>query len=379
LKVPLIDLQAELKGIETELLSALEETAKSGRYVLGPAVEKLESELAGYLGAEHAVGVSSGTDALLISLMALETGPGDLVITTPFSFFATAGAIVRTGATPVFIDIEQDTFNLDPAALYEWFDNNPDLHSKVKAILPVHLYGQSADMKPILKLAEQYTIPVVEDAAQAIGSSYNLDGEQRMCGSMGTLGCFSFFPTKNLGCLGDGGLVTCNDSSLRDKLVALRNHGSYERYYHKHTGGNFRLDAIQAAVLQVKLPHLEKWHSMRRENAAYYTEQLNQDLLKTPRTLWGQNSHIFNQYVILVPEKRDELRGFLADNDIYAEIYYLVPFHLQECFKDLGYKQGDFPLSEDASARCLALPIYPEITTEMQNYVVSKIEEFYAK
>jgi dTDP-4-amino-4,6-dideoxygalactose transaminase len=374
IKVPLLDLSAQLRTIEKEVKAAVNGVIDSTRYIMGPKVVELEERIADYVGARFATGVSSGTDALLISLMALDVGPGDIVITTPFSFFATAGVIARLGATPAFVDIDPDTYNLSPVALKEWFERGTGKIDKVKAIIPVHLYGQCADMDSILEIAGKFNVPVVEDAAQAIGARYpSINGELK-AGAMGMLGCFSFFPSKNLGAMGDGGMVVTNDPALDEKLKKLRNHGANPKYYHALIGGNFRLDPIQAAILLVKLPHLDKWHSMRQKNAAYYDENFAADAeIKKPVVAYKRDYHIYNQYVISVPDRRDELRDFLKNNDIGTEVYYPVPFHEQECFEYLGYKSGDFPNSEYASKHTIALPIYPELTTEMQDYVVGKI------
>jgi len=373
-KVPLLDLNAQLKTIEKEVKAAVNEVIDSTRYIMGPKVEELEGQIAAYVGTKYASGVSSGTDALLISLMALDVGPGDIVITTPFSFFATAGVIARLGATPAFVDIDPDTYNLSPTALRKWFESETEKRNKVKAIIPVHLYGQCADMDPILEIAGGYNIPVIEDAAQAIGARYPSKTGTKKAGSMGTMGCFSFFPSKNLGAMGDGGMVVTNDASIDEKLRKLRNHGAKPKYYHTLIGGNFRLDPIQAAILLVKLPHLDKWHSMRQENAAYYDENLNVKGIKKPVVACKREYHIYNQYVISIAEQRDDLRKFLTESNIGTEIYYPVSFHEQECFRYLGYKSGDFPNSEYASKHTIALPIYPELTAEMQNYVIEKIE-----
>jgi len=376
-KVPLLDLNAQLKTIEKEVKDAVNEVIDSTRYIMGPKVEELEAKIAEYVGARYATGVSSGTDALLISLMALDIGPGDIVITTPFSFFATAGVIARLSATPVFVDIDPDTYNLSPDALRHWFGVNKEKIGRVKAIIPVHLYGQCVDMGPILSIAGEYNIPVIEDAAQAIGARYPSQSGTKKAGAMGTMGCFSFFPSKNLGAMGDGGMVVTNDADIDEKLKKLRNHGAKPKYYHAQIGGNFRLDPIQAAILLVKLPHLDKWHSMRQKNAAYYDENLNVKGIKKPVIAYKREFHIYNQYVVSVMEQRDNLRKLLAENSIGTEIYYPVPFHEQECFRYLGYKSGDFSNSEYAATHTIALPIYPELTTEMQDYVIEKIGEFY--
>ncbi len=377
MNVPLLDLKAQLKTIQKDVKKAVNDVIDSTRYIMGPRVEELEAKIAGYAGAEYATGVSSGTDALLISLIALDVGPGDIVITTPFSFFSTAGVIARLGATPAFVDIEPDTYNLSPAALQKWLESETEKRNKVKAIMPVHLYGQCADMDPILEVAGEFDIPVVEDAAQAIGARYPSKNKVKKAGAMGTMGCFSFFPSKNLGAMGDGGMVVTNDAGIDEKLKKLRNHGAKPKYYHALIGGNFRLDPIQAAILLVKLPYLDKWHSMRQENAAYYDENPNVKGIKKPVVAYKREYHIYNQYVISVMEQRDDLRKFLAENNIGIEIYYPVPFHEQECFRYLGYKSGDFPNSEYAATHTIALPIYPELTTEMQDYVIGKIGGFY--
>jgi len=377
MKVPMLDLSAQLEMIERDVKDAVNGVIDSSRYIMGPKVVELEERIAEYVGARYATGVSSGTDALLISLMALDVGSGDIVITTPFSFFATAGVIARLGAIPAFVDIDPNTYNLSPVALREWFERETGKIDKVKAIVPVHLYGQCADMDPILEIAGEFDIPVVEDAAQAIGARYPSRNGELKAGSMGTLGCFSFFPSKNLGAMGDGGMVVTNDPGLDEKLKKLRNHGAKPKYYHALIGGNFRLDPIQAAILLVKLPHLDTWHKMRQKNAARYDEDLNVGGIKKPSITYKREFHIYNQYVISVTEKRDELRKFLTENKIGTEIYYPVPFHEQECFQYLGYKSGDFPNSEYAAKHTIALPIYPELTIEMQDYVIEKIGEFY--
>jgi len=377
MKVPLLDLKAQLTTIRSEMLNAITAVLDSTQYIMGPPVADLEEKIADYCGVQFAVGVSSGTDALLVALMALDVKPGDLVITTPYSFFATAGVIARLGARPVFVDIDPRTFNLDPEHLHDWFIKNSRQIKKVKAIIPVHLYGQCADLDPILEIAGKYNIPVVEDAAQAIGASYPSKNGIKKAGSLGKMGCFSFFPTKNLGGIGDGGMVITNDSALAEKITKLRNHGSHQKYYHSLIGGNFRLDTIQAAALLVKLPHLESWHLARQKHAEYYDKAFNDSMIKAPYVAYQRSYHIYNQYVILVPDKRDELRQYLADNEIGTEVYYPVPFHLQECFKYLGYKNGDFPHSEYTAAHSLALPIYPELMEDMQAYVVEKVLKFY--
>lgn len=377
MNVPLLDLKAQFRTIQQEIESAVLDVVRSGQYIMGPKVEALEKEIAEYSGVPYGIGVTSGTDALLVALMALDVHAGDVVITTPYSFFATAGVVTRLGTEPAFVDIDPKTYNIDPNLLKTWFQKNPGRIAKVKAIIPVHLYGQCADMDPILEIAGEYGIPVIEDAAQAIGSTYPSKSGKKKAGSMGLMGCFSFFPSKNLGGIGDGGMVVTKDEALAGKLKKLRNHGAAPKYYHALIGGNFRLDPVQAAVLSVKLRHLESWHQARRENAAYYTAHLNVPAIQKPEIAYAPEDHIYNQYVISVPEKRDDLRKFLTDNQIGNEVYYPVPFHLQECFRYLGYKKGDFPHSEYAAEHTIALPIYPELTREMQDYVIEKIGEFY--
>lgn len=377
MKVPLLDLKAQLRSLEREIKDAVLGVIDSTTYIMGPKVEELEGKVAEYSGVQQGIGVSSGTDALLVALMALDIGPGDIVLTTPYSFFASAGVIARLGATPAFIEIQPDSFNIDPDALRAWLEREQSKRSHVKAIIPVHLFGQVADMDPIIEIAAQYGIPVIEDAAQAIGATYPSRQGVKKAGSMGMMGCFSFFPSKNLGGIGDGGMVVTNDSTLAEKLRKLRNHGAKPKYYHSLIGGNFRLDPIQAAVLLVKFPHLESWHNSRRENAHRYDELLNSPHIQKPALKYGRQHHIFNQYVLTVDERRDEFREFLTRNDIGNEVYYPVSFHEQECFRYLGYKKGDFPHSEHAARHTVALPIYPELTLEMQAYVAEKVREFY--
>ena len=392
MKVPLLDLQAQLAYLEEDLVAAVTRVVKSTRYIQGPEVDGLEREIAEYCGTKHAVGVTSGTDALLICLMSLGIGPGDKVVTSPFSFFATMGVILRVGATPVFADIEPESFNIDVAKTAELLE--ADKEKKIKAIIPVHLYGQCAEMSGLLDLAKKFDLAVIEDAAQAIGAEYPMiiDGKThfRRAGSMGTAGCFSFFPSKNLGGIGDGGMVVTNDSEFAEKLVLMRNHGAHPKYYHKLVGGNFRLDPIQAAALRVKLPHLERWHRQRGENAARYnhlfaeTGLLDRGKVRTPPSVYsqttgsegkGRNLHIYNQYVLRV-ERRNELRDWLLQNDIGCEIYYPVPLHRQECLGALA-AQFSCPIAEKAADETIALPIYPELTGEMQEYVVKKLVQFY--
>lgn len=377
MEVPLLDLRAQLESIGAELEEAVLRVVRSGKYILGPEVDAFEQAVAEYIGVKHAVGVSSGTDALLVALMALEVGPGDIVLTTPYSFFATAGAVARLGARPAFVDIDRRTFNLDPGGLRRWFEENADQAGRVKAIIPVHLYGQCADMGPILDIARDRDAAVIEDAAQAIGATYPSRDGVKPAGTMGEMGCFSFFPSKNLGALGDAGLVTTNDNALGEKLRKLRNHGAHPKYYHALIGGNFRLDTLQAAALLVKLPHLDAWHEARRRNAAYYDERIDAAGVIKPRIAYERAHHIYNQYVITVPDRREELRAFLRDRRIGTEVYYPVPFHLQECFAYLGHRRGEFPNSEYAADHTLALPIYPELTRPMQDHVAESLRAFY--
>jgi dTDP-4-amino-4,6-dideoxygalactose transaminase len=365
--VPLLDLQAQYRPIRDEILAAIIRVCDSQRFMLGPEVEALERELASDLGVSHAIGVSSGTDALLVAMMALGIGPGDEVITSTFSFFATAGCITRLGATPRLVDIDPETYNLSPDSLRH------AVSPRAKAIIPVHLYGLCADMDPILSIAADAGVPVIEDACQAIGATY----KGRLAGSMGTIACFSFFPSKNLGAFGDAGLVTTNDAALAAEVKLLRNHGAEARYFHQKVGGNFRLDALQAAILRVKRPHLPQWTAMRRENAARYG-RLFAGLMADSRVVLPVEPegrfHIYNQFVVRVPE-RDRVRATLTDRGIASEIYYPVPFHLQECFAGLGYTRGDFPQAEAAAASTLALPIYGELTAAQQEAVVSAVAD----
>ncbi|MDC0077819.1 DegT/DnrJ/EryC1/StrS family aminotransferase [Deltaproteobacteria bacterium] len=384
MKVPLLDLRPPLEELRDEIVEAVTQVIDSTRYIMGPEIDGLEKEIAAYCGTKDAVGVSSGTDALLLALMVLEVGPGDLVMTSNFSFFATAGVVARLNATPVFVDIDPQTFNIDPESLSRALaEMDAQTRMRVKAIIPVHLYGQCADMEAILKISREYNIPVIEDGAQAIGAECEIDGQKRSAGSSGGFGCFSFFPSKNLGGVGDGGIVTINNSEMADQLRLKRVHGGERKYYHRVIGGNFRLDPIQAAVIRVKLPHLNKWHSQRQDNAEHYNKLFaEKDLggkVQLPFVRHSenlQNPHIYNQYVIKA-ERRDELQAFLAGNEIASEVYYPLSFHLQECFLHLGGKTGDFPVSEAAAKEVLALPVYPGMTKEMRETVVEQIANFY--
>ncbi len=365
--VPLLDLEAQYRPLRDEILAAMARVCDSQRYIMGPDVEAFEREIAEHLGVAHAIAVSSGTDALLAVLMALGIGPGDEVITSTYSFFATAGSIVRVGATPVLVDIDPQTYNLNPSAVAA------ALTPRTKAIMPVHLYGLCAEMDRILAAASVSGVAVIEDACQAIGATYR----GQTAGSMGTAGCFSFFPSKNLGAFGDAGLVTTGDAVLAHEVRLLRNHGAEPKYIHTRIGGNFRMDTLQAAVLRVKLPHLARWTSMRRENAARYGRLFAAAGLTSrivlPEVAEGCD-HIFNQYVVAVPG-RDGVRAFLAARGIATEIYYPVPFHLQACFADLGYAPGDFPHAEAAASSTLALPIYGELHEDQQEAVVAALHD----
>jgi dTDP-4-amino-4,6-dideoxygalactose transaminase len=368
MRVPLLDLKAQYAPIREEIRQAIDRVCDSQMFVLGPEVTALEEEIGKFCGARFAVGVSSGTDALLLALMALGVKAGDEVVTSSYSFFATAGAVWRLGARPAFVDIEPGSFNLDPARL------ESKITPRTKAILPVHLYGRCADLDPILATAQRRGIAVVEDAAQAIGAT---DGKGRQAGTVGQVGCFSFFPTKNLGGFGDGGLVMTQDPELAESMRILRVHGSKPKYYHKEVGGNFRLDAIQAAVLRVKLKRLPAWTEARRANAKRYRRLIEEGDLSSRVTVPEDvRGHIYNQFVIRVAD-RDRLQSFLTEKGVGTEIYYPVPLHLQECFASLGHRKGDLPVSEAAAAQSLALPIFPELTEEQQHYVVDQVKAFF--
>ncbi|MCK4850865.1 MAG: DegT/DnrJ/EryC1/StrS family aminotransferase [Phycisphaerae bacterium] len=362
--VPSLDLKPQYASVKEQVVRAVNEVLDSQYCIGGPKVEQLEAAIADYCGCKYAVGASSGTDAILNALMSLEIGSGDEVITTPFTFFATAGCIVRTGARPVFVDIDPATFNIDPAKIPK------ALSKKTKAILPVHLFGQMADMEPILALAQEAKVAVIEDAAQSIGATY----KGQRAGSMGTCGCLSFYPSKNLGAAGDAGMIVTNDEKLAHTLRLMRNHGDESTYEHRLVGGNFRLDAIQAAVLLVKFPYLEKWISQRQDIAAYYDKAFARCGKITTPIIRRENTYVYNYYVICVP-RRDEVAEHLRQNGVGCAIYYPVSLHMQECFSKLGYKEGDFPEAERAAKEVLALPIYPELTDEQKDVVIERVLE----
>ncbi|MFP6668450.1 MAG: DegT/DnrJ/EryC1/StrS family aminotransferase [Pirellulales bacterium] len=369
--VPIVDLKAQLAPLRDELFAAIRQVVDSGYFILGPEVEALESVIADNCLCGHAIGVSSGTDALLMALMAIGVGPGDEIVTTPFSFFSTAGSIARLGARPIFVDVEPDTFNIDPDRI------EAAVTSKTKAILPVHLFGQVAEMEPILDIADRHGLRVIEDAAQALGAEY----QGRRAGSFGDIACLSFFPTKNVGAMGDAGAVVTDDFQLAERLRMLRNHGFGKKYQAQVLGGNFRLDAIQAAVLRVKMRYLDVWNESRRANAAQYAQLFDEfgiasDQVKLPCEA-DTRRHIFHQFVVRVgKDRREELQRFLAERSIGSEIYYPLSLHLQECFTHLGYQAGDFPASERATAEVLALPIYAELTADQQRHVVQAVADF---
>jgi dTDP-4-amino-4,6-dideoxygalactose transaminase len=363
--------------LRSEILAAIQQIADDQAFILGPKVAGFEKAVATYCGAPHAIGVSSGTDAQLVLLMALGIGPGDSVLTTPYTFFGTAASIARLGGRPIFVDIDRATFNISTGALETALAANPN----AKAIIPVHLFGQCCEMDAIVALGRKHGVPVLEDAAQALGAHHSLGA----AGAIGLAGWFSFYPTKNLGAFGDAGMVVCHDERLAAKVRILRNHGMEPRYTHHFIGGNFRLDAIQAAVLNVKLPHLDRWCAQRREHADFYrAEFARYDLteIRLPADTWEgrgvTHGHIYNQFVIRAP-RRDELRAHLQQHGIGTEIYYPAPLHLQECFRYLGYQQGDFPAAEEAARESLALPIFPELTGEQQSYVVKQVALFFKK
>jgi dTDP-4-amino-4,6-dideoxygalactose transaminase len=366
--IPLLDLQAQYAMIRGEIREAIDRVCDSQHFVLGPEVEQLEQEVGAFCQTRHAIGVSSGTDALLVALMALGIGPGDEVITSSFSFFATAGVIARLGARPVFVDIDSHSFNFDAS------DLDSKITARCKAILPVHLFGACAEMEPVLAAAGKHEIAVIEDAAQAIGAK---DRCNLSAGTIGSLGCFSFFPSKNLGAFGDAGMVVTQDRELAEAVRVLRVHGGKPKYHHTVIGGNFRLDALQAAVLRVKLKYLAGWTDARRRNAERYRKYFSEaglvEQIGLPEDCAG---HIYNQFVIRCP-RRDQLQEYLKRRSVGTEVYYPIPLHLQKCFADLGYKEGDFPQAEAAAREALALPIYPELTEAQQRYMVDEIKAFY--
>jgi dTDP-4-amino-4,6-dideoxygalactose transaminase len=386
MSVPLLDLKPQSRSLAEEVLPALQALCESQQFILGQHVAQLEQAVARYCGCNHAIGVSSGTDALLLALMALRIGPGDEVITSPYTFFATAGTIARTGARPVFCDIAADSFNIDPTAVRGFLEQECERRAgqwisrrtggRVRALMPVHLYGRCADMTALLAIAREFGLQMIEDAAQAIGAE---DASGRRAGSMGEVGCLSFFPTKNLGAFGDAGMCTAQDPELAEHMRVLRVHGGKPKYYHAFIGGNFRLDEMQAAVLNIKLPYLDSWTSGRQRNAAFYQAEFARagltGTIQTPVS--GAGRHIWNQYVIRAPQ-RDALKQFLATRGIGTEIYYPVPLHRQACFEYLGYQEGAFPESERAAAQTLALPIFPELQEQQLQYVVAQIAQFYS-
>jgi dTDP-4-amino-4,6-dideoxygalactose transaminase len=367
-KIPLLDLKGQYRSIKSEVEEVLKKVIEGQDFILGEEVRLLEAEIAAYCGSKYAVGVASGTDALILALRAFDIGPGDEVITTPFTFFATAEAASLLGAKPVFVDIEPKTYNINPQSIEK------AITSRTKAIIPVHLYGQCADMDPIMAIAKKHKLKVIEDTAQAIGATY----KGRKAGSMGEIGTLSFFPSKNLGAFGDAGMIITNDKAIADKIRMLRVHGSAQRYIHSEIGMNSRLDNLQAAVLRVKLRHLDGWLEARRKNAAYYNKELKDLLLVLPHVP-DYNVHTYHQYVLRVKDSLGKLMKFLLDNGIEARTYYPVPLHLQDCYKSLGYKKGDLRESENACDTTFAISVYPEMTAEQFTYITGKIKEFFAK
>lgn len=373
MNIPILDLKRQYQSIKSEIDSAIARVIESGQFILGPEVEAFERAVAQYLGVKHAIGVASGTDALWLALKAANIGPGDRVIVPSFTFFATAGAVCNVGATPIFADIDPQTFNIDPDSVRNLLESNAQIREKTKAIIPVHLYGQPAEMDEILELAQRYELTVIEDAAQAIGARY----KDRTVGTLGHLGCFSFFPTKNLGAYGDGGLVVTNDDALAERVRMLRVHGSKPKYYHHIVGTNSRLDALQAAILRVKLAHLDEWTRARQHIAAQYDTAFSQLKGLTVPYRAPERTHIYHQYTIRVlGGRRDALQKFLKEHGISTEIYYPLPLHLQPCFAHLGYREGQLPESERASREVLSLPIFPELTMEEQEQVIKAIQKF---
>ncbi len=365
MNIPLLDLKAQYSSIKEEVNQAIQEVLESQHFILGPKVDQCEKAIAAYSKCSYGIGVSSGSDALLACLMAENIGPGDEVITTPYTFFATVGAISRLGATPVFVDIDPATYNIDVSQIAS------KITKKTRVIIPVHLFGQMADMGPIMQLAEKHSLVVIEDAAQAIGAEY----KGRRAGSIGHYGCFSFFPSKNLGAIGDAGMIVTNDAQRAEKLKVLRGHGAKPKYYHRIVGGNFRLDALHAAVVSAKLPHLDSWTAARQSNAKRYDQLFREAGLAIGLPVVATDRHIFNQYVIR-SSSRDQLQAFLQKKGIGCEVYYPVPMHLQDCFAYLGVKPGAFPESERAAKESLAIPVYPELNAAQARYVVESIAEF---
>jgi dTDP-4-amino-4,6-dideoxygalactose transaminase len=392
-KIPIVDLGAQYAKIRAEIQRALNEVVESQRFILGPAVTSFEAQMAEYLQCRHAVGVASGSDALLLALTALEIGPGDAVITTPFTFFSTVSSITRLGATPLFVDIEAESYLLSGKALERLLGERADIHDgiakdsksglRLKALLPVHLFGYCSTMNELIGLAQTFRLRIVEDVAQACGARLNIDGQVRFAGTIGDLGCYSFFPSKTLGGFGDGGLIVTDSAELATKLRMLRMHGESLKYHHEVTGINSRLDSIQAAVLSVKQKYLDSWCDQRIERAKGYrglfmeSGLLGNGILSIPGAITDM-CHVFNNYVVRA-QRRDELRQFLADNGIQSEIYYPVPLHLQKCFAALGHRQGDFPQAELAASQVLALPLYPELTVDQQETVVDRIRAFFQR
>ena len=394
MRVPLLDLGEQYRTLSEEIRAATDEVLSSQRFILGPKLAEFENAVAAYCGAPHAIGVSSGTDALLAVLMALEIGLGDAVITTDYSFFATGGCIARVGATPVFIDIEPDTYNISATALRRYIEKFchrvegklvNENRQTIVALVPVHLFGLCCDMNAMRAVAREHNLILIEDAAQAIGAQFPLENGSAKAGTIGDVGCFSFYPSKNLGAAGDAGLVVCRNEQFADRLRICRQHGMEARYQHRFIGGNFRLDELQAAILKVKLPHLDSWSAARREAARFYTSEFQrlglEKKIKLPVEPYARSSltnhHIYHQYMVCLP-RRDELRQHLADREIETAIYYPLALHEQPCFEYLGYKAGDFPEAEGAARESLAVPIYPEISREAQQYVVNCIAEFFS-
>jgi dTDP-4-amino-4,6-dideoxygalactose transaminase len=390
MKVPFLDLKAQYQTIKEEVDKKILDVVESQKFILGETVAELEKKIASYSKTKYAIGVSSGSDALIVSLMALGIGAGDAVVTTPFTFFATVGAVVRVGARVVFCDIDKKTYNMDPESLEEVLniETKKKQGSKVKVIIPIHLYGQCADMRPILSLGKKHELAVIEDAAQAIGAEYPFPSGSRTACQMGDLGILSFFPSKNLGAYGDGGMILTDSEKWANNARILRVHGAQNKYFHDTIGGNFRLDALQAAVLQVKLEYLDGWSEKRKKNALLYDRLLEEaglisaGFIQVPEAVYKNTGisryHIYNQYVIRA-QMRDELQKHLASKEIGTAIYYPLSLHLQKCFDYLGYKHGNFPESEKATSEVLALPIYPELSDEQQEFIVACIKEFYEK